>query len=727
MIRLVFKIRGQTVEKSFSQSTVTIGLESPDVEGLPIDTSELDRDHLQFVDQNGEIYAVNQANDPFITLNGRPFGRKKLSGGDCVEIGEVEILYTGNPTTSPQRSLSEVLDQKIKRTMTPPPIDEEDDLSSLIAQVEGLENDEEEEETHETPSTVIFHQSPPFPGESYRELPSRWKSHRKKETDDDTPSNEEEYANSSSPIWGSVIAYVAVLLAIIAAVGSGVYFTFSEQSDVQEFVAAESLADISMAFTYAHLYQIKPPHQNWTDSDFIHETLFKFLPEELAPNAQLDKQGNFTNTDYLLRAYSTPDMSRFVLIAQPNPTLLQWILPRETIVIDSQSMELRRTQDIKELNRLLANPNPLESINAAAIFKLISTSELVRLSTLAQETGHIEFNPPANLSQVRLAATSLVYNAPRYYLFAQPLTLALAGGTSQEGDEQRALEDLLRTWRDFPNLVLYAKDNKELANHVFMALKERFPHETFLVGYLGPSSDTSTILTEPLPYSEPLDPYLYDFQGHETSAVLEPPPSPPLDDEETLRLSARKRELKPLSKQIKRLLDANLPASQPDFYSKLNALLDEYKQHDLPPQPNAESTIAALAPEEIVAPKSEEEVASQEITAAVQEKFQQFSDLIQIAKTLLQLQSVVRDIALWEKPTREIAPARFSVLRNKLKAQSLRRLELLLFSAASPLNPEDLQPRQRVVVQSILNNVGVDDPYQRDYYLKEFDLLVERN
>ena len=49
---------------------------------------------------------------------------------------------------------------------------------------------------------------------------------------------------------------------------------------------------------------------------------------------------------------------------------LQWILPRETIVVDSQSMELRRTQTSKELNRLLANPNPLDGINAAADFNL---------------------------------------------------------------------------------------------------------------------------------------------------------------------------------------------------------------------------------------------------------------------------------------------------------------------------------------------------------------------
>ena len=126
------------------------------------------------------------------------------------------------------------------------------------------------------------------------------------------------------------------------------------------------------------------------------------------------------------------------------------------------------------------------------------------------------------------------------------------------------------------------------------------------------------------------------------------------------------------------------------------------------------------------APELQPEEAS-ENTEILQEKLQQFSNQIQGAKTLVQLQMVVREIALWEKPARERSPTRFAVMSNKLKALSLRRLELLLFSAASPLGAEDLQPRQRVVVQSILNNVGVDDPYQRDYYLKEFDLLVERN
>ncbi len=88
---------------------------------------------------------------------------------------------------------------------------------------------------------------------------------------------------------------------------------------------------------------------------------------------------------------------------------------------------------------------------------------------------------------------------------------------------------------------------------------------------------------------------------------------------------------------------------------------------------------------------------------------------------------MVREIASWDQRLSDAAPAKIAAAKQKLKAQSLRRLEYLLFSPVSPLQGEDLQPRQRVLVQSILNHVGVDDPYQRDYYLKEFDLLVERN
>ncbi len=705
MIRLIFKFDGQTVERSFSQSTVTIGLDSPDLEGLPLNSSELDREHLKFVEQNGEIYAINEANDPFTTLNGRPFGRKKLVGGDQLEVGQIEILYSG--TTETGKNLPDSFDPETK-SATLASFEEDDDLKSLIAQVEDLEHEDDEE--GQEPSSVIIHQNMSFTHEQERQ-PARWRPH--KEAAEEYEQQREDPYRSQTSIWGSVIAYVAVLLAIIATLGSGLYFTFSEQSDAQEFITAEGVADISMAFTYAHQHQIKPAHQNWSDGDFINNMLAKFLPEGTRSYASVDRQSNFTNTDYLLRVYWTPDLSRFLLIAQPNPTLLQWLLPRATIVIDSQSMELRHTTELKELNRLLANPSPLDGDNAAAIFKLISEAKLVRLATLAQETGHTEFNPPASLSQTRSTATSLVYNAPRYYLFAQPLMQALAD--SQEGKEQRILEELLRSWRKFPDLVLYAKEDKKIANSAFNTLKERFPKETFLVAYIGAGSNTAEILTEPL-----------EDLSH---ADLQEQESTPVDQQELERLAQRKHTLKPLSKQIKQWLDTHTSTPQTDFYDKLTSFIQGYHDRDLALQGYPAEKLVTLAFPNLQGGSrtNEEGVVSQEMADAILEQFQTFADQIQEAKTLGQLQATAREVALWEKSARTATSTRFSAFSNKLRAQLLRRLELLLFSAASPLQQEDLQPRQRVVVQSILNNIGIEDPYQRDYYLKEFDLLVERN
>ncbi len=60
-----------------------------------------------------------------------------------------------------------------------------------------------------------------------------------------------------------------VIVAILAAVGSGVYFTFNEKNDEREFIAAQGLADMSMALTYAQMHQLKPLNQNWGDPDFL--------------------------------------------------------------------------------------------------------------------------------------------------------------------------------------------------------------------------------------------------------------------------------------------------------------------------------------------------------------------------------------------------------------------------------------------------------------------------
>ncbi len=57
-------------------------------------------------------------------------------------------------------------------------------------------------------------------------------------------------------------------------------------------------------------------------------------------------------------------MSQFVLIAQPMSivwnNLWHSLISQSTILVDSLSMEIHKTYDLRTLNRLLAKAGPLE-------------------------------------------------------------------------------------------------------------------------------------------------------------------------------------------------------------------------------------------------------------------------------------------------------------------------------------------------------------------------------
>ncbi len=117
-----------------------------------------------------------------------------------------------------------------------------------------------------------------------------------------------------------------------------------------------------MALTYAQMHQLKPLNQNWGDPDFLKDILTKVLPPDYPSLVEQDKQEPFRNCPYMLRVYTSNDLSHFLLIAQPEPNLLQWLISRETILLDSRTMELHKIRDLRALNRLLADPRPLEGL-----------------------------------------------------------------------------------------------------------------------------------------------------------------------------------------------------------------------------------------------------------------------------------------------------------------------------------------------------------------------------
>ncbi len=146
-----------------------------------------------------------------------------------------------------------------------------------------------------------------------------------------------------------------------------------------------------MALVHAQLNHLKPHNHNWFDVDFLKNNLKAILPDSSSYASQIDAQGQFNCCPYTLRTYTNCDLSHFLLIAQPGPNLLNWLIPQSLIIVDSSLMELRVLKDAKSLNRLLANSDPLDGMSGKEITSLIKQGSLIRLTTLASESGHLDF------------------------------------------------------------------------------------------------------------------------------------------------------------------------------------------------------------------------------------------------------------------------------------------------------------------------------------------------
>ena len=251
-----------------------------------------------------------------------------------------------------------------------------------------------------------------------------------------------------------------------------------EKTERQKVVAARHLSDIGMLLTYAQLYELEPSRQSFLDPEFLKSIAPKVLLSEFN---SIDKEGYLEGVDYLTRIYSDGDLKRFILIAQPEHHFFQWLVPAWTLVLDSDEMIIRATQDLKELNRLLAGGVGIEEINLALLTQKIREIEAIPLKEISR--GRDGFVPPEELSYVDPRGTFYVYNAPRYYLFNQSL-VELAKELSEGGKSHDLLKEELALRDRFPLMIFYTTLGIESAIDARKILSEDWPEVSHLIGYL---------------------------------------------------------------------------------------------------------------------------------------------------------------------------------------------------------------------------------------------------
>jgi len=285
--------------------------------------------------------------------------------------------------------------------------------------------------------------------------------------------------------WGLALFTFFVLIGFGAAIQN--YVRLDKQRSREEMEAAVGAADVAMALKWTLLHQPESQRQNWSNPQFIQSQIIAMMTGQQKPINIIFGDGQSTSAPYLLRIFTNQNLSHFLIIAQPNPSLWQWLVPKHAIIIDSAAMELRLSGDFKTLNRLLAHPNPMERGQVMEIEKVLLQSKIISLPQLAKNKQQRDLAPPVALKVLRPGAENLIYNAPRYHEFGESLIRkALVLSDMQKDNEQKIqwLSDLYKLPL-FRNYILYLPESLEVDERVEQVLTHLFPGSTFLLGSIS--------------------------------------------------------------------------------------------------------------------------------------------------------------------------------------------------------------------------------------------------
>lgn len=441
MIVLVVNGDGPPRRLTFSQEMIIIGEGASHSVDLSFPGHGLHQNHIKIIQQKNGYLLVNQSNDPFVSLNGFPFHKQRLSIGDQIQLHQFTI--------SVEDIQISLLDIDPKLTVLPQQVEEKEEKKLL---------DEFEEFEFEKSAPLLLQETMPT-GEEKLSVP---------------------YSSFFVKNWKWLSVVILILSTSLGAIISELYIKASGKKEKHEMMAAEAIADVSMALTYAQLHQISPQKQYWADPEFLKNNLQALLSTTSIPCACVDAQGHLKNSSYFLRFYISSDLSRFLLIAQPSPGLYQWLFPRSTFIIDSHSMVLRKVDDLKQINRLLVDVNLLDGQHDDEIAELLNKGKEISLYQLAEIHKNGGFAPPKSLAFLRPGAENYIYNAPRYHLIGQDILNQAITLSEISNSHEKAVSLLSK----FPGLVLYSTEGVFAAWEARYALEKLAPKEKFLTAYL---------------------------------------------------------------------------------------------------------------------------------------------------------------------------------------------------------------------------------------------------
>ncbi len=551
MISIILKSDGSEKRFCFTKRSISLGPKGSQNVDIPLPIESSVAPYALIEEHNGRYTIQNLANDPHLKFNNLPFGRRTLVQGSVITVHGIELSI-------------DAIDEVVEDRITPEENEKkhDNDLALLMQEVESLE-------------IKVAPNKPEEPQEKTQ-----------------APSSKKLY-------WISTFTLLSILF--ITTIFTTIYFSNNVKSEEEELKAGKGVADVAMALLYAQLHNIKPTNNNWADPKFLDQILSQIIPKTTSPYSNIDAQGNFKDFPYILRVYTNDDASRFLLLAQPRPNFMSWFQTKDSVVIESTSMELRKIQDIQPLNRIIFNAKELNNTTIRRISTLVKEGALIPLNKLDHSDPVSQFSPPAELQMLIPGAQNFVYNAPRYYKLTEPILAdALDGEVTP-----KLLEDL-KDLMQVPHLIFYTTEGIKSAVKSYKNLSEYITTQKLLVGYFTYSPTTH------LPTKTELLVMNQKAEGNRSKGIgvnkLEKPHQPIKIYSELYQImtrlgSRRKQALKPITDNINELIHENNGTPLKGFKEQLIASLKDYEKVDLTEQRKISNALRKLYKKNVMGKK----------------------------------------------------------------------------------------------------------------------------
>lgn len=652
--------------------------------------------------------------------------------------------------------------------------EEELDIEALMREVEQLElfeekakRESEELEESATEKSVLpasqtleeKKENSPYPSIEYDEDKDigTWKSDKGDLAKPPTPALE-----GNGYQWSFWIGITIAILTLLGLVLSAIYVHMMEKSEEEEIKAAEGVADVSMALKYAQIHHIKPHKQNWSDPEFLKNSLTRILPHEYPSLANIDAHGQFNNTPYILRLYTSGDFSQFLVIAQPAPSMLQWLIPKSAIVVDSRIMEMRKISDFRSLNRLLVSTDNLEGENAQEITQLVKQGKLIPLSFLVHKKRDHEFSPPKTLAIIRPGAENLIYNAPRYYQVGENIMeravslMEMSGGSH----EISRLKQEMGVIAEMPNFVVYSSKGMEFAMEAQKALSVIVPNVKFLTAYLTLSPKGKMGKSHLLIDDENMQIAIRDSIVEKTIAMQNSAPqfeAPAIQKEEespeefehplhfqlTALATERQKALREVTDLWVQLLNDHVVSAVPHFSEKMGDIIHRYQQVLREQHDKFVHRILELSYESQEMPVSRFmkyiqaaglETSLQEMLRLMNQKFQDqrttpdqiefLRDKIQKASNFIELDKYVVEVAALLTIPRFPNIDMLIDYQDKVHRDVIQTLNVFLIEPDEEKPEFSFSDQDRTALIHALKTAWMNDEEEFEFYLSEFDNLA---